>query len=178
MKTGATLLKMAPRGRPVLRWLSLVLLMTACSGEPTPVGRTDAFPAPAPSLTPQDVVSAQLQALRQAGGDSQAADRAMAAAYAFASPRNKAGVGSLDDFSSMVRSSYADMVAHEQVILTVVREGPTQAAIAAALLTAGRQPRNYMFILARQTGGEYADCWMTDAVLPLPGDSPEALQAI
>jgi hypothetical protein len=178
MKTGATLLKIAPRRRAALRWLALTLVVTACSGESPPLDRETGFPGPAPSLTPRDVVSAQLEALQRAGGNDQAADRAMAAAYAFASPRNKAGVGSLEDFSSMVRGSYADMVAHDQVILTIVRQGPTQAAIAAALLTDGRQPRNYMFILARQTEGEYTDCWMTDAVLPLPSDSPEALQAI
>jgi hypothetical protein len=121
---------------------------------------------PHPSMTPRDVVQIQLEAMRRSPAD----DRGIAVAFRFASPGNKRVTGPLERFARMIRSGpYALMLAYQDV-----EYGPLQVredrAAQAVTLVGSYESVTYVFLLSRQPAdGEFADCWMTDAVSVMPG---------
>ncbi len=124
---------------------------------------------PDPTLPPGTVVQVQLEALRQSGGNP----RAMRLVYSFASPSNRRQTGSLETFTTIMRSPpYRPMLSFRHV-----RYGPVilrhQTAQQQVLLTTpeGRQV-GFVFLLALQQDGPARDCWMTEGVIRLtpPGD--------
>lgn len=150
-----------------------VTTLMACSSPSAP-----GFSPPAAELLPDEVVQIQLSALQNARSDSPEGRSAMAAAYAFASPRNKAAVGDVKAFSQMIRTQYADMIRHSRAIVSTVKQNEVEAAVSVTLLMQSDEPRYYMFLLRKQDSGDCSGCWMTDAVLVLAPDNPAALRAI
>jgi hypothetical protein len=125
--------------------------------------------APDPRLGAEDVVAIVLSALADAGARPDAAlprgERALALAFAFASPANRAAVGSLESFTAMVQDdAYRPLVGHRQAsrgVLHVTGERATQRVV----VTAADGARvAYTFTLARQATGAFRGCWMTEGV--------------
>ena len=115
-------------------------------------------------MGPTEVVTAQLQALR----DNTPLNEGIELTFTFASPRNKAQTGPLDRFVSMVRAEPYDRLLNH----VAARSEPIQVVggIAVQRITvtsvAGEETA-FLWFLSRQSGGTYANCWMTDAVIPL-----------
>ena len=53
-----------------------------------------------------------------------------------------------------------------------------QAKIAVKILAADGRQVTYVFDLSRQTEGEFNNCWMTDAVVPLEDNNNSADQSV
>lgn len=120
---------------------------------------------PSPTLGPGDVVRIQLQALR--GNDE--TNEGIAIAFRFASPRNKASTGPLPRFIHMIKAGpYALMLEFERASYLPIRvEGPR--AVQRVTLVGTREIRTYDFLLRRQVDPPCEGCWMTEAVIVVPG---------
>ncbi|MEL6615366.1 MAG: DUF4864 domain-containing protein [Bacteroidota bacterium] len=139
--------------------LLLALTVTGCSAGAT---ATMPDPDPSPDLTPQEVIQLQVEALQV--GD----DEGIETAFRFASPGNRATTGPLDRFTRMVREGYGDMLGFERAEFgRMVVEGDEAVQRVTLIQPDGRRTA-YLFALSKQSGGPYADCWMTDAVMPVP----------
>lgn len=129
---------------------------------------------PSPDLSPQDVVRVVCNAMK----DNTAKDEGIAKVFAFASPENRKMTGPLERFIPMVKTpAYAPMLNCKSIELgpgeTV--EDVTQQSV--KITAADGSVSVYVFILSKQTAGEFKDCWMTDAVMPVrpsDGDDPAA----
>lgn len=147
-------------------WLALLLLCapTYNSAE-EPVASSGAQqPRPVPSLAPADVVSIQLDALKR----NDASDSGIEIAFRFASPANKRSTGPLPRFARMIKEGpYALMLEFRQVAYEPVEIVADKAHQRVTLISA-RQTTTYVFYLTRQRDGEFANCWMTDAVMIEP----------
>ncbi len=160
----------------LLRTVGLFLLAAACplAADIGADGAVDAVPtlapalresAPSPELDPGEVVRIQLNALRA----NNASDEGIAVAFRFASPRNKASTGPLPRFIHMIKAGpYRLMLEYERASYTPTRvEG--NRAVQRVTLVGARQIRSYDFLLQRQTAPPCDGCWMTEAVMVVPG---------
>ena len=87
--------------------IAVLLIVLAEPAGATHVPQTE----PDPSLSPQDVVSIQIEALRN--NDVPYEDRGIEVTFNFASPANKRMTGPLERFKVMVRSPiYGPMINH------------------------------------------------------------------
>ena len=120
---------------------------------------------PDPSLSPRDVVSIQIEALRN--NDSPYENRGVEVTFNFASPANKSMTGPLDRFTAMVRKpTYGPMIDHRGASYeNLVVEGDS-ARIDVILTSKEGVYLGYRFFLSRQHGNRYEGSWMTDAVVP------------
>jgi hypothetical protein len=129
---------------------------------------------PDPKLSPQEVVEFQLAALR--ANDVPTANAGIERTFRFASPGNKAATGPLEHFTVIVHGSqYSSLInAVEGSVAKVVIQD-TKAQVLARVVSAGGSKVYYVFLLSKQTEGDYINCWMTDGVLPVdePGESDE-----
>ncbi len=132
----------------------------------TPVGATDLPQTePDPSLSPQDVVSIQIEALRN--NDIPYEDRGIEVTFNFASPANKRMTGPLERFKLMVHDPvYGPMVNHRSANYENLLVEGEFARIDVVLNTKEGAYLGYRFILSRQHGNEHEGSWMTDAVIP------------
>jgi hypothetical protein len=120
---------------------------------------------PDPSLSPQDVVSIQVEAL--GNNDIPYENRGIEVTFNFASPANKRMTGPLERFAAMVRNpTYGPMIDHRGAAYEgLVMEG-NSARIDVILTSKEGIYLGYRFFLSRQQGNEYEGSWMTDAVVP------------
>ena len=117
--------------------------------------------APAPGLTPEQVVRIQLKALRL--NDSR--NRGIELAFRFASPDNKLHTGPLPRFISMIHQRpYSLMLAYDNVAYDPVEIVEDTARQRVTLIGSGLVVA-YEFYLSRQTEGACIGCWLTDAVI-------------
>lgn len=130
---------------------------------PPAVPRQDV--SPSPELEPSEVVQIQLEALR----DNDEADNGIAVAFRFASPRNKASTGPLLRFIRMIEEGpYRLMLEFEHAsYMPTLVEGVH--AVQRVILVGRQEIRSYDFLLQRQTGPPCEGCWMTEAVIVVPG---------
>ncbi len=146
--------------KQVARVTALLILLTA------PVGASHLPQTePDPSLSPQDVVSIQIEALQN--NDIPYEDRGIEVTFNFASPANKRMTGPLERFKAMVRNPvYGPMINHRSAKYeNLVVEGEF-ARIDVVLNSKEGAYLGYRFILSRQHGNEHEGSWMTDAVIP------------
>ncbi len=131
----------------------------------TPVGAADLpLTEPDPSLSPQDVVSIQIEALRN--NDIPYEDRGIAVTFNFASPANKRMTGPLERFKAMVRNPvYGPMIKHRSAQYKDVRVEGDHAQVDVILKSKEGEYLGYRFILSRQHGNQHEGSWMTDAVI-------------
>jgi hypothetical protein len=132
----------------------------------TPVGATHLPQTePDPSLSPQDVVSIQIEALQN--NDIPYEDRGIEVTFNFASPANKRMTGPLERFKAMVRNPvYGPMINHRSAKYENLLVEGEFARIDVVLNTKEGAYLGYRFILSRQHGNEHEGSWMTDAVIP------------
>lgn len=142
----------------------LVRVTALLVGLASPAGAAEA-PRPDPSLSPRDVVTIQIEALRD--NDTPYADKGIEVTFRFASPANRRVTGPLERFKAMVRNPvYGPMINHRSARYeNLVVEG--NAARIDVILNSSRGTYlGYRFILSRQQGNRYEGSWMTDAVIP------------
>jgi opacity protein-like surface antigen len=120
---------------------------------------------PDPSLSPQDVVSIQIEALRN--NDTPYENRGIEVTFNFASPANKRITGPIERFAAMVRNPiYAPMINHRTAKYGKLMIEGEIASIDIILISEDGAYVGYRFTLSRQQGSQYEGSWMTDAVVP------------
>jgi len=125
---------------------------------------------PNPGLKPDEVVRIQLAAFRANHGDH---NDGIAAAFRFASPANRAQIGSLEQFVRIVHSpAYLPMINHVEAVIDHVQVEGDRAQQMVVLTGPDREVAMYVFLLSRQQGGDYDGCWMTDGVMRVEGGPP------
>ncbi len=130
-----------------------------------PVGATH-LPqtAPDPSLSPQDVVHIQIEALQN--NDAPYENRGIEVTFNFASPANKRMTGPLERFKVMVRNQvYGPMINHRDAKYENLMVEGEFAQINVILISNEGESLGYRFVLSRQHGNRYEGSWMTDAVI-------------
>lgn len=147
--------------------------------EVLPEKKTDLI-LPSKSLSPEQVVSAQMSALVDYATDRSAIHQV----FAFASPANRAVTGPIERFEQMIRQgTYYSMVKSDYWMAgrAVARAG--QATVLVTTIDANERVSLYRFYLSKQTD-QYDDCWMTDRVLHLienrqpPADENSSIDSI
>ena len=119
---------------------------------------------PKPEFTPDKVVRIQLEAL--ANNDRPYQDTGIEIAFRFASPANKQTTGPLSRFIPLVHNPiYNPMIDHQAAQLGNLVVENSQAFIPVTLTASDGKRVGYMFVLSKQEGGAYDQCWMTDAVM-------------
>ncbi len=119
---------------------------------------------PDPTLSPRDVVSIQIEALRN--NDTPYENRGIEVTFNFASPANKRLTGSLERFKAMVRNpTYGPMINHRNAEYENLTVDGDSARIDVILISKEGGYLGYRFILSRQHGNPYEGSWMTDAVI-------------
>lgn len=146
------------------------LAFTGCAAE-----RSD---GPHPELSPEQVVSRQVELLqRVAGGD----EGALAAAMRFASPANLRAVGTPRRFRDMLENPlYAPLLEHRDA--TVGEGRPRNGDVQVRVEVTGRDGRvsAFLYTLARHDVAGCAGCWLVEGVVPQarPGESPRPAPAV
>ena len=156
-KTGLCFFKI---GMFALLWLTTTMSHAATT--------EDISLQPSPSLTPQQVVTFQLNALRQAS------EAGINATFRFASPENRKVTGPVERFARLFDSAqYQPMLNNRGTEVKLVSNDGTTAELLAGVVDQSGELHWYSFRLSRQPEAPYENCWMTDAVLavPHPGDS-------
>jgi hypothetical protein len=130
---------------------------------------------PIPTLTPEEVVVIQLTALKA----NNIEDQGIALAYRFASPRNKKFTGTVENFASQIRQEpYAPILYNAEFQLGPVDKRGELAMVAVRIKKTEEISSDYIFVLTRQSGGEFDNCWMTDGVLQINMANVSALEPI
>jgi hypothetical protein len=120
---------------------------------------------PDPSLSPRDVVSIQIEALRN--NDTPYENRGIEVTFSFASPTNKRITGPIERFAVMVRNPvYGPMINHRTANYENLMIEGEVATIDVVLTSKDGEHLGYRFTLSRQHGNQYEGSWMTDAVVP------------
>jgi len=124
---------------------------------------------PDPSLSPEQVVRIQLEALAHNGELPE--DAGIRLAYRFASPGNRASTGPIDRFRELVRApSYRALLDPARAELGEVFRDDDTAVQAVTIVGPDGRRSAYLFQLSRQSQGPERGCWMTDAVLPVAAE--------
>ena len=144
--------------KQLLRVTGLLVVLAA------PVGATHLPQTePDPSLSPQDVVSIQIEALQH--NDTPYEDRGIEVTFNFASPMNKRMTGPLERFKAMVRNPvYGPMIDHRSAKYENVKVEGDLAQVDVILQSKDGQHLGYRFMLSRQHDNQYEGSWMTSAV--------------
>lgn len=129
--------------------------------------------APAPDLSPRDVVELQLESLRR--NPKLPNDAGIEAVFRFAAPSNRAATGPLPRFVRMVKGpGYAPLLGHRFAQLGPMEVKGEQVALPVYLESATGERVAYLWVLERQTEAPYAGCWMTVAVVGMDADRAQS----
>lgn len=145
------------------RWFALFLLIVLWASC-TSAQQAASPPAvePSPELTPEEVVSAQLAALKSNDAD----DNGIRITFRFASPGNKKATGPIERFIEMVKNPmYRPMLNYRSDFREPVEVSEGVAKQLVTLIDADGRHASYVFVLSRQTEGACIGCWMTDSVV-------------
>ena len=125
--------------------------------------------APADTLTPREVVAAQLEALREN------TPAGLARVFAFASPANQAVTGPSARFAQMLRAGYPELLGHRSAHYGELLIEGREAAQAVEIIGADGRGHRYVFMLSKQADGACRGCWLTDGVVNAQGDDGLAI---
>ena len=140
-------------------WVTALLVVLAAPVGATHLPQTE----PNPSLSPQDVVSIQIEALRN--NDTPYEDRGIEVTFNFASPTNKRMTGPLERFKAMVRNPvYGPMIDHRSAKYENFTVEGDLAQVDVILESKDGQYLGYRFMLSLQHDNQYEGSWMTSAV--------------
>jgi hypothetical protein len=143
--------------------LAAVPLLVSAAVSPQPTDEPKVT-APAPGLNPSAVVRIQVEALR----NKSLLDEGIELTYRFASPGNKRVTGPLVRFTAMVRSApYDRLLNHRSARYGPLAVSDDEAYQRVIITDSEGKEIVYHWVLSRQSGGQFKDCWMTDAVVPV-----------
>src|ERR671918_1910364 len=138
--------------------LTLAFLMMAW-----PVLAADLL-APAPDLSPAEVVAIQLNALQTNEAEN---DAGIAQTFAFARPDNKRMTGPLPRFAQMIKGPlYRMLLNHRSHEVKEVSRTDDEAVFAVTITSQTSEVVVYRWSVAKVADGEDAGAWMTIAVSP------------
>ena len=121
-------------------------------------------PYPNPTLSAEEVVKIQLDALQN--NDIMPDNRGIRIAFRFASPANKNATGPLERFIALVKNPlYKSLIGFEHATLEDMRFAGNLAQQRVVLHMRGGKDAAFVFTLSRQREGDEKGCWMTDGVL-------------
>lgn len=124
--------------------------------------------APSPALTPDEVVCIVLEALART--DDAAPE--LEVVFAFASPANRAALGTIERFTDLVRDdAYRPLLGHRAAVRGAMKLAGDRATQRVVVTTAAGNRVAYTISLSRQTDGTHRGCWMTDGVTREPPSS-------
>ena len=123
---------------------------------------------PDSDYSPEQVVKIVIEALKT--NDEANNDDGIATVFEFASPGNRSNTGPLPRFVRMIKRGFPDMLNHTDARYDTMKISGDTAVQAVWLLTPSGEEVGYAFQLGKQQGGDFANMWMTEAVMPLgPG---------
>jgi hypothetical protein len=132
---------------------------------------------PRPEITPEQVVQFQVTALQH--NDDPQTDAGIERVFRFASPSNKTATGPLEKFAQIVKSpAYSPMLNNVSSSIVGSDVEGDKAKIAVKVFGPTGRPVTYIFVLSKQSEGEFSNCWMTDAVMPLDGGEDSSDQGL
>ena len=132
---------------------------------------------PRPEITPEQVVQFQVTALQH--NDDPQTDAGIERAFRFASPSNKTATGPLEKFAQIVKSpAYSPMLHNVSSTIVGSDVDGDKAKVAVKVFDATGRQVTYIFVLCKQSEGEFSNCWMTDAVMPLGGGEDSSDQGL
>jgi hypothetical protein len=148
--------------------ISLIIMFSSCATKSTADEESPLLSLlemrPIPTLTPEEVVVIQLTAFKE----NNIEDQGIALAYRFASPRNKQITGTVENFASQIRRDpYASILSNVEFQLGPVDRRGELAMVTVRIDQTEEISTGYIFVLTRQKGGEFDNCWMTDGVLQI-----------
>jgi hypothetical protein len=150
------------------RWLWLAWNDQTTAAQ-LPPGTADRVQLPDSKLQPADVVQIQLRGLSHPGKDAVG----ILQCFVFASPGNRSATGPLDRFGQMVRQEpFACLGDARATLIGTPQIDDRFAKLLVTVVDQRQQLRAFTFILFKQQGGPFADCWMTEAVYPQGGLVP------
>ncbi len=121
---------------------------------------------PDPSLTPEQVVGLQLEALRRNDDPYPDAGIATAFAFAFASEANRSVTGPVARFTAMLKNSlYRPMLGHSSAQFGPIQVEGDVARTQVVLFGGDGRLVAYDFTLSRDPTTR---CWVTDSVMLAP----------
>ena len=121
-------------------------------------------PKPDPTLSPEAVIDAQLAALEH--NDEPHPDAGVEAAYRFASPENKQQTGPLDRFTRLLHNPlYEALLNAKAYHRAPIQVAGNRARQYVTVVTPEGEEVLYLFMLKKQSQGEFEGCWMTNAVV-------------
>jgi hypothetical protein len=126
-----------------------------------------AAPAPDPRLAPESVVTIVLDAFARI--EQNLPTSGIDIAYAFTAPANRAVIGSVERFTDVVQDgAYKPLLGHRRAVRSPMKIDGDRATQRVVVTTVDGAQVAFTFTLARQTDGEYKDCWMTERVTREP----------
>lgn len=129
-------------------------------------------PQPNPTLSPEDVVKIQLEALQH--NDTPTKDAGIAVAFRFASPANQTMTGPLEKFVLLVKNPlYRPMLNYKKLERDKIEISGDEARQRITVITANDERISYVFTLSKQKEGQFKNCWMTDGVERVGGLQPD-----
>ena len=132
---------------------------------------------PRPEITPEQVVQFQVTALQH--NDDPQTDAGIERVFRFASPSNKTATGPLEKFVRIIKSpAYSPMLNNVSSSIVGSDVEGDKAKIAVKVFGPTGRPVTYIFVLSKQSEGEFSNCWMTDAVMPLDGGEDSSDQGM
>ncbi len=118
---------------------------------------------PDPGLTPDHVVEIQLSSLQQ--NDMSVPDGGIAQTWAFAHPNNKAAIGPLERFASMIKGpSYRMLIDHQEHTIQSVVQSDDYAMFVVSVISSTGQKYSYRWELSKVQSGILSGSWMTTNV--------------
>ncbi len=164
--------------RPSRRTLAVVVVVMAIALGFSRLGIGDEDRAellqPAPHWEPDQVIQVVLRALAQPDEPYEGAG--IEQTWAFASPINRTQTGPLERFRELVGNpAYRPLLGHRQAHRDELMIEDDKAYQEVEIIGAEGTRVVYVFQLRRHTTDDCADCWLTDAVIPIEREEVEAI---
>ena len=140
----------------------VMMLLSGCAGlsDVEQRSRLQAI-GPNPELSPQDVVRIQMIALEY----NNESNSGIEIAYRFASPKNKASVGSLRRYARMLYTeAYRPLLNPKETLYDAAEVSNDRASVRVYLTSESNYQIVYRFFLSNQDSGSCKGCWLTDGV--------------
>jgi len=156
----------------------LIFVATLCLAVPLVAQHIAAPDAtePDPSLTPSQVITIQLKALRK--NRDMANDGGIAITFNFASPANRRMTGPLPQFIQMLKNPlYMIMLDFDRYETGKIERESDNAQQRVTLIDAEGKKAIFLWLLSKQKQAPYENCWMTDSVQRVNPDHEKPLVA-